>query len=97
MWNAYKDGIFWGQLTADELLWPKIEIGPDGLQRYICTKCGVKYKYISQLKSHIKECGLGATCPFCGFTCTQRRNLPAHMATHSNNRNMTKRRRSKRR
>lgn len=78
-------------------MWPKIGIGADGHQRFICTKCGVKYKHLSQLKTHTKECGLGARCPLCGFTCTQRRNLPAHMATHTTNRKIIKRKRGKRR
>lgn len=92
--------VFLFSLLHIEFYWitlaPKVEIGPDGQQRYICRKCGVKYKFLSQLKTHAKECGKGATCPICGFTCTQRRNLPAHMATHANSTLVKRRRMPKR-
>ena len=62
---------------------PEIVYGTDGLPRYVCNQCGVRYKALSGLRSHARECGKGAKCPICGFVCTQRRNLPAHIATHS--------------
>lgn len=62
-----------------------IIIGTDGCPRFICTRCGVKYKTMSRLKGHLKECGKGAKCEICGFVVTQRRNLAAHMAKHGSN------------
>ena len=37
----------------------------DGQVRYICPQCGVKYKKMSALKGHFRECGTGAQCPLC--------------------------------
>lgn len=54
----------------------------DGQPRYMCSNCSVKYKDASRLQHHLRECGLGAQCPICGFVCKQRRNLPDHMMTH---------------
>lgn len=62
---------------------PEVVYGSDGQMRFVCSQCGVKYKVISALRAHARECGKGARCPICGFVCTQRRNLPAHIATHS--------------
>ncbi|XP_055529752.1 protein bric-a-brac 1-like [Wyeomyia smithii] len=60
----------------------KAMIMEDGLQRFLCPQCGVKYKKLSYLRSHMKECGKGAQCPLCPKIVTQRRNLPKHMETH---------------
>lgn len=62
---------------------PAMIIDTDGCPRFICTRCGVKYKTMSRLKGHLKECGKGAKCEICGFVVTQRRNLAAHMAKHT--------------
>lgn len=78
------------------LLEPEIVMGSDGHPRFVCSRCGVKYKVISALKAHVRECGMGAQCPVCGFVCTQRRNLPAHIATHSNMKGSIKRRKPRR-
>ncbi|KAG5670098.1 hypothetical protein PVAND_000381 [Polypedilum vanderplanki] len=50
--------------------------------RYICCKCNVRYKKISALRSHQRECGVGAECPVCHRRVTQKRNLPKHMEKH---------------
>lgn len=71
-------GDFWSMLE------PEVVFGNDGHPRFVCPQCGVKYKVISALRAHARECGKGAQCPICGFVCTQRRNLPAHIATHTN-------------
>lgn len=70
--------------SAASLVLPEVVTGLDGLPRYVCPQCGVRYKLLSALRAHARECGKGAQCPICGFVCTQRRNLPAHIATHSN-------------
>lgn len=54
----------------------------DGQPRFVCPRCGVKYKKISGVKGHLKECGKGAQCPLCPKIVTQRRNLPKHMEKH---------------
>lgn len=54
----------------------------DGQPRFVCPRCGVKYKKISGVKGHLKECGKGAQCPLCPKVVTQRRNLPKHMEKH---------------
>lgn len=54
----------------------------DGHPRFICPRCGVKYKKISGLRGHLKECGTGAQCPMCPKIVTQRRNLRKHMEKH---------------
>lgn len=61
---------------------PKIIFMPNGEMRYSCVKCGVKYKKMSGLRSHAKECGRGAKCPFCPKVVTQKRNLNKHVQTH---------------
>ncbi|XP_059614910.1 uncharacterized protein LOC132260654 [Phlebotomus argentipes] len=55
----------------------------DGLPRYVCPQCGVKYKKVSALKAHRKECGKGAQCPLCPKIVTQKRNLAKHMERHA--------------
>ena len=60
---------------------PKIMMMTDGL-RYVCGRCGVKYKKISALRSHLRECGRGAQCPLCPKIVTQKRNLAKHMEKH---------------
>uniref|UniRef100_A0A2M3ZEM2 Putative secreted peptide n=2 Tax=Nyssorhynchus TaxID=44543 RepID=A0A2M3ZEM2_9DIPT len=65
-----------------EQLEPKVIIMDDGLTRYVCPQCGVKYKKLSALRGHMKECGKGAQCPLCPKIVTQRRNLPKHMERH---------------
>lgn len=37
---------------------------------------------VSALRSHMRECGLGAQCPFCPKVVTQKRNLAKHMEKH---------------
>ncbi|XP_053687073.1 protein tramtrack, alpha isoform-like [Sabethes cyaneus] len=54
----------------------------DGVVRYLCPQCGVKYKRVSALRTHMKECGKGAQCPLCSKIVTQRRNLAKHMERH---------------
>lgn len=61
---------------------PRIIFMDDGLPRFVCPQCGVKYKKMSGVKGHLKECGRGAQCPFCPKIVTQRRNLPKHMEKH---------------
>lgn len=63
----------------------KILILLNGETRYSCARCGVKYKKMSALRSHFKECGRGAKCPFCPKVVTQRRNLSKHLRTHNKN------------
>lgn len=65
-----------------EMLEPKVVIMDDGLTRFVCPQCGVKYKKVSALRGHMKECGKGAQCPLCPKIVTQRRNLPKHMERH---------------
>uniref|UniRef100_A0A1Q3EYU7 C2H2-type domain-containing protein n=1 Tax=Culex tarsalis TaxID=7177 RepID=A0A1Q3EYU7_CULTA len=65
-----------------EMLEPKVMIMDDGLARYVCPQCGVKYKKLSALRGHMKECGKGAQCPLCPKIVTQRRNLAKHMERH---------------
>ncbi|GAB0096970.1 Zinc finger C2H2 superfamily [Sergentomyia squamirostris] len=55
----------------------------DGLPRYVCPQCGVKYKKRSALRAHQKECGRGAQCPLCPKIVTQKRNLPKHIERHA--------------
>lgn len=55
----------------------------DGQSRFVCPQCGVKYKKISGLRGHMKECGRGAQCPICPKVVTQRRNLRKHMEKHT--------------
>uniref|UniRef100_A0A336LK39 CSON013634 protein n=1 Tax=Culicoides sonorensis TaxID=179676 RepID=A0A336LK39_CULSO len=62
---------------------PKILLLSNGETRYACSQCGVKYKKMSALRSHFKECGRGATCPYCPKVVTQRRNLAKHIRTHT--------------
>lgn len=61
---------------------PQIMLMDDGQPRFICPRCGVKYKKISGLRGHLKECGTGAQCPICPKIVTQRRNLRKHMEKH---------------
>lgn len=61
---------------------PQILFMDDGQPRFVCPQCGVKYKKLSGVKGHLKECGKGAQCPFCPKIVTQRRNLPKHMEKH---------------
>uniref|UniRef100_A0A182HNU2 Uncharacterized protein n=1 Tax=Anopheles arabiensis TaxID=7173 RepID=A0A182HNU2_ANOAR len=65
-----------------DMLEPKVVIMDDGLTRYVCPQCGVKYKKLSALRGHMKECGKGAQCPLCPKIVTQRRNLAKHMERH---------------
>lgn len=65
-----------------EMLEPKVMIMDDGLARYVCPQCGVKYKKMSALRGHMKECGKGAQCPVCPKIVTQKRNLAKHMERH---------------
>lgn len=37
---------------------------------------------VSALRSHVRECGIGAQCPLCPKIVTQKRNLPKHMEKH---------------
>lgn len=37
---------------------------------------------VSALRSHQRECGIGATCPICLRRVTQKRNLGKHMEKH---------------
>lgn len=37
---------------------------------------------VSALRSHVRECGIGAQCPLCPKIVTQRRNLAKHMEKH---------------
>lgn len=70
------------ELDVDEdMPVPKIMMMTDGL-RYVCGRCGVKYKKISALRSHLRECGRGAQCPLCPKIVTQKRNLAKHMEKH---------------
>uniref|UniRef100_A0A1B0CV34 C2H2-type domain-containing protein n=1 Tax=Lutzomyia longipalpis TaxID=7200 RepID=A0A1B0CV34_LUTLO len=62
---------------------PLVMFMDDGLPRYVCPQCGVKYKKFSALKAHRKECGRGAQCPLCPKIVTQKRNLPKHMERHA--------------
>ncbi|XP_055379953.1 uncharacterized zinc finger protein CG2678-like [Condylostylus longicornis] len=64
---------------------PKTMYMKDGTLRYICPRCGVKYKKITAVRGHMRECGLGAQCPFCPKIVTQRRNLPKHIERHQKN------------
>lgn len=57
----------------------------NGEIRYVCKECGVKYKKMSGLRSHAKECGRGAKCPYCPRIVTQKRNLSKHVRTHTKN------------
>ncbi|CRK89095.1 CLUMA_CG002560, isoform A, partial [Clunio marinus] len=68
-------------LLEMELIEPKIMIMSDG-PRYVCSRCGVKYKKVSALRSHLRECGRGAQCPLCPKVVTQKRNLAKHMEKH---------------
>lgn len=72
-------------------------ISNDGLPRYLCPQCNVKYKSIGQVKNHLRDCGIGAQCPICSFVCTQSRNLRVHMATHDKQSVEYKRRQKQRR
>ncbi|XP_058123239.1 longitudinals lacking protein, isoforms N/O/W/X/Y-like [Anopheles ziemanni] len=54
------------------MLEPKVMIMDDGLARYVCPQCGVKYKKMSALRGHMKECGKGAQCPVCPKIVTQK-------------------------
>lgn len=63
-------------------LQPQLIILDNGEIRYICPKCGAKYKQIGGINCHLKECGIGAKCPYCPKIVTQRRNLHKHMETH---------------
>lgn len=71
---------------TDQWNWPNVQpqvmVMDDGHPRYICPRCGVKYKKISGLRGHLKECGTGAQCPICPKIVTQRRNLRKHMEKH---------------
>ncbi|XP_063697882.1 zinc finger protein ZFP2-like [Culicoides brevitarsis] len=58
--------------VTDEQMEPKIIMLTNGETRYSCSKCGVKYKKMSALRSHFKECGKGAQCPYCPKVVTQR-------------------------
>ena len=69
-------------LDCIDMLEPKVVIMDDGLTRYVCPQCGVKYKKLSALRGHMKECGKGAQCPLCPKIVTQRRNLAKHMERH---------------
>lgn len=60
----------------------EITVMQDNEPRFVCTRCHVKYKKLSLLRSHLKECGIGAKCPLCPKIVTQRRNLKKHMETH---------------
>lgn len=84
-----------------DLVEPKVIYMNDGV-RYVCNRCGVKYKKskinfqfylihinffqnnftVSALRSHVRECGIGAKCPLCPKVVTQKRNLPKHMEKH---------------
>lgn len=55
----------------------------DGTKRYVCAKCGVKYKHRCLLRGHLKECGIGVKCPYCPRVITQKRNLKKHMNIHA--------------
>lgn len=59
-----------------------VSLMDDNQLRFICKKCGVKYKKMGPLKSHLRECGTGAKCPLCPKIVTQRRNLRKHMEIH---------------
>lgn len=61
---------------------PQVIFMNDGQPRFVCSQCGVKYKKISGLRGHLRECGRGAKCPVCPKIVTQRRNLPKHMEKH---------------
>lgn len=37
---------------------------------------------VSALRSHVRECGIGAQCPLCPKVVTQKRNLAKHMEKH---------------
>jgi GAGA factor len=37
---------------------------------------------VSALRSHSRECGVGAPCPLCPKVVTQKRNLAKHMEKH---------------
>lgn len=65
------------------MLEPQVIIMDDGQPRFVCPQCGVKYKKISGLRGHMKECGRGAQCPICPKVVTQRRNLRKHMEKHT--------------
>lgn len=71
-------GQFSDELTPDVL----VSLMDDNQFRFICKRCGVKYKKMGALRSHLKECGLGAQCPLCPKIVTQRRNLRKHMEIH---------------
>lgn len=51
----------------------------DGEYRYFCPRCNAKYKTESPVYHHLRECGVGAQCPYCPKIVTQRRNLAEHM------------------
>lgn len=61
---------------------PQVIFMDDGQPRFVCPQCGVKYKKVSGLRGHMKECGRGAKCPLCPKVVTQRRNLRKHMERH---------------
>lgn len=61
----------------------------DGQPRFVCPQCGVKYKKVSGLRGHMKECGRGAKCPLCPKVVTQRRNLRKHMERHQREASMS--------
>lgn len=64
------------------LVEPQVLFMDDGQPRFVCPQCGVKYKKVSGLRGHMKECGRGAQCPICPKIVTQRRNLRKHMEKH---------------
>lgn len=41
------------------ILEPQVIFMDDGQSRFVCPQCGVKYKKISGLRGHMKECGRG--------------------------------------
>lgn len=59
-----------------------VSVLEDNQLRFICKRCGVKYKKMGALRSHLRECGTGAQCPLCPKIVTQRRNLRKHMEIH---------------
>uniref|UniRef100_A0A336MPB0 CSON004610 protein n=2 Tax=Culicoides sonorensis TaxID=179676 RepID=A0A336MPB0_CULSO len=50
----------------------------NGEYRYFCPRCSAKYKHEGPVIYHLRECGVGAQCPYCPKVVTQRRNLAEH-------------------
>uniref|UniRef100_A0A336N3C0 CSON005666 protein n=1 Tax=Culicoides sonorensis TaxID=179676 RepID=A0A336N3C0_CULSO len=51
----------------------------NGEYRYFCPRCSAKYKHEGPVIYHLRECGVGAQCPYCPKVVTQRRNLAEHV------------------